>query len=97
MLSKGVAQVPGRESLLWVAGGDTTIKRRGEEWKGRAEQTLSSPLFPFQDESMHFSTPTFFPGFQTPFALYHFFHILTHIRMPFPKHPPQMPHNHKLL
>lgn len=96
-LSKDLTQVPGRESLLRVAGGDTAVRRRGEEWKGRVEQTLPSPLFPFQGESMRFSTPTFFPSFQTPPALYQLFHILTHTRMPFPKHPPRMPHDHKLL
>lgn len=61
-LSKDLAQVPGRGSVLRVAGADTA-GRRGEEWKGRAEQRLSTPLFPFQGESTHFSTPTFFPRF----------------------------------
>jgi len=96
-LSKDLAQMPGRESLLRVAGGDTAVRGRGEGWKARAEQTLSFPFFPFQGESMHFSTPTFLPGFQTPPALYQIFQILTHIRTPFPKHPPQTPHHHKLL
>lgn len=99
-LSKDLAQVPGRESgccLLWVAGGDTALRRRGEGWKGRAKQTLPPPFFPFQGEFTYFSTPTsFFPQFPNAScslpALPH-----THTTTPFPKHPPWMPHDHKLL
>lgn len=49
MLSKDLAQVPGRKFILRVAA----KQKRG----GKERQTLSSPLFPFQGESTHFSTP----------------------------------------
>lgn len=89
-LSKDLAQVPGRELLLRVAGKQ---KRGGKERQSKHfhPHCFHSKVKP------HISPHPFPPTPKHLLLSYQLFHIFTYIRLPFPKYPPQMPHNHKLL